>query len=120
MEDISDNRIQVGVLQHYVNGQIVAGEGENEFYEMWAYPDGIKIYDNRLKIINDPEPEESFGKEHKISVYSSEIIQGHVTERPNDFIYSFVHTDYGLNRTYFTALCWHVSVAPPRKRNTVR
>lgn len=61
MDDIIANEIQVGVLQHYVKGEIVVNEGDNEFYEMWAYPDGIKIYDNRLKIINDPQPEESFG-----------------------------------------------------------
>lgn len=103
------NRVQVGVLQHYRQREIIVEEGGNEKYEMWAYPDGIKIYDNRLKVINDPEPEESFGPEHKVSVYSTEIIQGHVTERPGDFLYSFVHTNYGLDRTYFTALCWHVN-----------
>lgn len=46
---------------------------------MWAFPDGIKIYDNRLKIINDPEPQDSFGEEQKITVYSPEMVQGHVT-----------------------------------------
>lgn len=111
------NRVQVGVLQHYRQREIIAEEGANEKYEMWAYPDGIKIYDNRLKVINDPEPEESFGPEHKVSVYSSELIQGHVTERPDDFLYSFVHTNYGLDRTYFTALCWHVNVLRPSRRN---
>jgi hypothetical protein len=53
MDDIITNHFQVGVLQHYVKGEIVFNEGDHEFYEMWAYPDGIKIYDNRLKIIND-------------------------------------------------------------------
>ena len=110
--------MQVGVLQHYRQRDIIVEEGGNEKYEMWAYPDGIKIYDNRLKVINDPEPEESFGSEHKVSVYSTEIIQGHVTERPDDFLYSFVHTNYGLDRTYFTALCWHVNTRSPRRRNT--
>lgn len=27
---------------------------------MWAYPDGIKIYDNYLHILNDSEPEFTF------------------------------------------------------------
>lgn len=86
---------------------------------MWAYPDGIKIYDNRLKIINDSQPEQSFGDQQKIAIYSTEIIQGNVMERPDDYIYSFVHTDYSLNRKYFTALCWHVPISTFSKRSIV-
>ena len=32
----------------------------DENFEMWAYPDGIKIYDHHLHVINDNHPEESF------------------------------------------------------------
>jgi hypothetical protein len=32
MDDIIENKIEVGVLQHYVDGQIVVNEGDNEFY----------------------------------------------------------------------------------------
>ena len=27
---------------------------------MWAYPDGIQIYNEHYEILNDPEPEYSF------------------------------------------------------------
>lgn len=37
---------------------------------MWAYPDGIKIYNNRLEVINDKEPEHSFGPRQNISLYT--------------------------------------------------
>ena len=70
---------------------------------MWAFPDGIKIYDHNLQIINDKEPEFSFGEAQRVSSPGDEN-----NEKPADFTYSFVHTDYSLNRTFFSALCFHV------------
>jgi hypothetical protein len=29
MDDIIENKIEVGVLQHYINGEIVFNEGDN-------------------------------------------------------------------------------------------
>jgi hypothetical protein len=29
---------------------------------MWAFPDGIKIYDHNLQVVNDEQPEYSFGE----------------------------------------------------------
>ena len=78
---------------------------------MWAYPDGIKVYDHRLNIINDNQPEESFGKEHWIKV----CIEANTRDKPMDFSYSFVHTDYSLNRIYFSSLCWHEAIYIPLK-----
>lgn len=78
---------------------------------MWAYPDGIKIYDHNLTVINDHEPENSFGKDHILNLSSSEK-----KSQPSDYFYSFVHTDYSLNRTYFTAICWHVHLSGDRKK----
>ena len=80
---------------------------------MWAYPDGLKIYDNRFKVINDTEPEYSFGEHHKVGVFGDKNSR---SEGPQDYVYSFVHTDYGLNRTYYSALCWHVPQSINRKR----
>jgi hypothetical protein len=81
---------------------------------MWAYPDGIKIFDQHLRVVNDDEPEYSFGKEHEVRV----TVDMGINEQPADLIYSFVHTDYSLDRTYYTALLWHVLPRSPRNQNT--
>lgn len=67
---------------------------------MWAFPDGLKVYDHCFQVINDLQPEFSFGEVHSVGLGG---------EQPCNYIYNFVHTDYSLNRTYFSALCWHVS-----------
>ena len=69
---------------------------------MWAYPDGIKIYDHLSQIINDPEPDFSF---NMIPNAKGDRLPG---SSPPDYIYSFVLTDYELNRTYCTCLSWNV------------
>lgn len=70
---------------------------------MWAYPDGIKIYDNHLHILNDSEPEFTFFENSDILVSETSS-----TKFPPEYLYSFVLTDYSLNRTYCTCLVWNV------------
>lgn len=33
--------------------QVSDGRAKQIDFEMWAYPDGIKVYNNHLQIIND-------------------------------------------------------------------
>ena len=47
---------EVGVKARFRKG-IKVNDNDHTNLEMWAYPDGIKIYDNHLNIVNDSQPE---------------------------------------------------------------
>jgi|JI6StandDraft_1071083.scaffolds.fasta_scaffold15735_2 hypothetical protein len=71
----------------------------------WCYPDGIKIYDENMHILNDNSPEFSF-----VSSALEEL--GDRSQQPDeisrrDLIYSFVLTDNDRRR-YCTCLTFHV------------
>lgn len=112
LEAIEKGSPQAGVLKHWRGMKPIKLAGEGEEFEMWAYPDGIKVYDHNLNVINDSEPDFSFGESHAVG------LGGETDDQPPNYIYSFVHTDYSLNRTYFSALCWHVPFEPLRKGAT--
>ena len=58
LSEIIENKIKVSALEYY---QIGKDEGPPPIdYEMWAYPDGIKITNEHFQIINDKSPEFTF------------------------------------------------------------
>ena len=61
LTEVLSNKISVTTLEYYEDPTIKSNDHAKQIdYEMWAYPDGIKIYNNRLQILNDSEPEFSF------------------------------------------------------------
>lgn len=71
---------------------------------------GIKIYDSNYQIINDPEPEFSFTGNNVINLQKVLKINDEDNKEPLDTFYSFVLTDYELNRTYCTCLVFNVNI----------
>lgn len=113
LTEILSNKITVSTLEYYEDPtQKTNGHAKQIDYEMWAYPDGIKIYNNRLQILNDSEPEYSFFE-------ADDLLTSNVSKsKPPEYIYSFVLTDYDLNRTYCTCIIWNVRYATRRKDTT--
>jgi hypothetical protein len=50
LSEVKSNKVKVGLISEIPTNK------NNIDYEMWAYPDGIKIYNHQHEIINDFQP----------------------------------------------------------------
>ena len=71
----------------------------------WCYPDGIKIYNENMKILNDKDPEFSFSTSALDELAEKSIPVDEIGQL--DLLYSFVFTDIDLKRRYCTCLTFH-------------
>lgn len=61
LSQVLENKIPVSALEFYSGPESPDHEHMHKVdLEMWAFPDGIKIYDEHHVVLNDEEPEYSF------------------------------------------------------------
>ncbi|EAR90388.3 DENN (AEX-3) domain protein (macronuclear) [Tetrahymena thermophila SB210] len=74
-------------------------EGMKDF----LFPDGLKIYDDNLNVMNDPQPLDTFKLESQHCKQYEKINKIH----QKDLIFHFVTTDGDSTKRYCTALIFH-------------
>lgn len=70
----------------------------------FLFPDGLKIYDDKLNVMNDPNPLDTFKLETQFCKQYAKINPIH----SKDLIFHFVTTDGDSTKRYCTALIFHV------------